>query len=197
MSNPDYKQTLEQLRRRFNQLRDQRHAMKDEMVGLIKTIEGLAALCGEAPNIVPPIEVMEADAGKLMAESWLKYMPFVDALRTALRLIYPNAFTTSEIRELLRRVGYPIDEKSDPMVSLNVSLKRLREGGEVEAVSKNMRKAYKWAFKNELTPPPGYIVAQKVDWGALVREADGKGDEVADDHPLNRLRRTLPPLSEK
>ncbi len=187
MTSPDYKQTLEQLRSRYNDLRDKREAMKAEMVSLIKTIEGLASLCGEPPNIVPPIEVMETDAGRLLAESWLKYMPFVDAIRTALRIIYPTAFTTSELRELLKRVGYPIDGKSEPMVALNVALKRFHDAGEVEIVSKDLRKAYKWAFKNELSPPPGYR-AGNIDWGAIVRGADGTGDDLSEDHPLNRLR---------
>jgi hypothetical protein len=192
---PDYKQTLESLRRRYSSLRDQRRAVTAEMIGLIRTIQGLAALCGEAPSVAPLEETMEADAGRLMAESWLRYMPFVDAIRTALRIIYPTAFTTSELREFLRRAGYPIDTKTDIMIALNVSLRRFHEGGEVEIVSKDGRKAYKWAFKNEMSPPPGYPGSQNIDWEALVRGINTSNDEISDDRqpigPAGRPKRAI------
>jgi len=182
VANPTYKQTLDQLRQRYQDLREQRRALKTEMIGLIKTIEGLSALCGEAPGIVPPEEEMAAKATTMMAESWLKYMPFVDAIRTALRMVYPNAFTTSELRELLKRAGYPIEAKTDPMVALNVALKRFVDAGEAEVTTKGQwRKAYKWAFKNEMTPPP---VLETIDWEALVQEADRTADEISEQHPL-------------
>lgn len=107
-----------------------------------------------------------------MAESWLRYMPFVDAIRTALRIIHPSAFTTSELKELLRRAGYPIEAKTDFMVALNVALRRFHDAGEVEIVNKKGRKAYKWAFKNEMTPPPGYVGSPNIDWEALVHGSD-------------------------
>jgi hypothetical protein len=142
------------------------------MIGLVRTIQGLSALCGEAPDIVPLEETMEADAGRLMTESWLRYMPFVDAIRAALRIIYPSAFTTSELREFLRRAGYPIETKTDFMVALNVALRRFHDAGEVEIVGKEGRKAYKWAFKNEMTPPPGNPGSPNIDWEMLVRRTD-------------------------
>lgn len=169
---PNYKQTLERLRDRYNSLRDQRRAVTTEMIGLTGTIQALAAMCGEAANVVPLEETMEADAGRLVTKSWLRYMPFVDAVRTALRIIYPSAFTTSELKELLRRAGYPIETKTDFMVALNVALRRFYDSGEVEIVGKDGRKAYKWAFKHELSPTPGYPGAPSVDWEAFVRSAD-------------------------
>jgi hypothetical protein len=169
---PDYKQTLERLRDRYNSLRDNRRAVTAEMIGLTRTIQALAALCGEVPSVVPLDEVLEADAGRLITELWLRYMPFVDAIRTALRIIYPSAFTTSELKEFLRRAGYPMETKTDFMVALNVALRRFYDSGEVEIADKDGRKAYKWAFKNEMAPPPGYASFPSVDWEAFVRRAD-------------------------
>jgi hypothetical protein len=179
----DYKRTLDQLRQRYRDLYVQRRALKAEMISLIKTIEGLSVLCNETPGIVPPEEILEGDAAKRMAKSWLQYMPFVDAIRTALRIIYPTAFTTSELRELLKRAGYPIESKSDPMVALNVALKRFFDAGEVEIVTKGQwRKAYRWAFKNEMAPPPSPL--ETINWEAVVRDADRSGDDISEEHPL-------------
>jgi hypothetical protein len=185
MTIPDYKATLGTLRLRYKELLISQRKTRDEIKGLAKTIVALSALCGEEPSIDRPEEELAPDAGKLMTESWLKYMPFVDAVRTALRMVAPTAFTTSELRELLVRAGYPVHTKTDFMVALNVALKRFRDSEEVEIASKDGRKAYKWAFKNEMSLPPEYET--RIDWEALVREADRTQDEFADDHPLREI----------
>jgi hypothetical protein len=168
MAIPDYKATLDRLRGRYEELSISRREIDEESAGLAKTIEALAALCGEESDI-DELQPTSLSAGRLMAESWLKYMPFADAVRTALRIIAPLAFTTSELKEFLTRAGYPVHTKSDFMVALNVALKRLHDSEEVEITSKYDRKAYKWAFKNEMTPPPGYKPI--VNWEKLVSVA--------------------------
>src|SRR5262249_45366041 len=159
-----YKDTLDELRRRYAEVFRQRRAMTQELSDLAKTIEGLAALCGEKPGIPRPED--EAEAAKLMAASWLKFVPFADAVRIALRMVAPFPITALELRGLLSRAGYPINQKTDPMVSLNVALTRLRDSEEVEIAEKEGRKAYRWAFRNELRPSSS---AAQIDWEALVR----------------------------
>lgn len=181
MANRKYKDTLDDLRARYNDIFQQRCVMKRELSNLAKSIEGLAALCGEEPNIPKPGQRVDLEAAKLMAESWLKFMPFADAVRTALRIVAPVAFTTSELRGFLSRAGYPIDAKTDPMVSLNVALKRLHDSEEVEIVPKEGRKAYKWAYKNEMTPTPDE--KPRIDWEALLRTANQFGFTIAELDP--------------
>jgi len=191
VSATDYNRTLEQLRRRYGELRDQRRKITAEMIRLIKIIQELAALCGEPAEVLPPEQQLETDASRLLAESWLRYMPFVDAIRTALRIVYPNAFTTSELRELLKRSGYAIESKSDPIVALNVALNRFVDAGEVEITTKDeWRKGYRWAFKNELTPPPSAPWEPKIDWKALVHDADETSNKRASDPRNSKLRRS-------
>lgn len=176
-----YKHTLDELRERYNDIFNKRRVMKRELYNLAKTIEGLAALCGEESNIPKPGERVDTEAAKLMAESWLKFMPFADAVRTALRIVAPVAFTTSELRGFLSRAGYPIDAKTDPMVSLNVALKRLHDSEEVEIVDKDGRKAYRWGYKNEMTPTPNE--RPKIDWEGLLRTANQYGYTIAELDP--------------
>jgi hypothetical protein len=185
MNRPDYPVILGHLRNRYRQLDSEITERLAEKTALSKAIHTLSAVCGEPPNIDVMGQPSVPDPGKLMAESWLKFMPFVDAIRTALRMISPLAFTTSELKELLTRAGYPVHTKNDFMVALNVALKRFHDQEEVEIASKDGRKAYRWAYKNEMSPPPGY--QPLIDWEALVSEADKSQDEIADDHPMRRL----------
>src|SRR6267154_6631618 len=106
MPAPNYKETLDNLRLRYKELCLVYRKTGEELDGLVKTIEALSALCGEYPNIDRTEEAIAADAGRLMAQSWLRHMPFTDAIRTALRTVAPIPFTTSELRELLTRAGY-------------------------------------------------------------------------------------------
>src|SRR5262249_3023484 len=122
----------------------------------------------------------EAEAAKLMAASWLKFVPFADAVRIALRMVAPFPITALELRGLLSRAGYPINQKTDPMVSLNVALTRLRDSEEVEIAEKEGRKAYRWAFRNELRPSSS---AAQIDWEALVRTANQFGYTIAELDP--------------
>lgn len=181
MSKNKYKETLDELRERYNDIFHKRRAMKKELYNLAKSIEGLAALCGEEPNIPKPGERFDTEAAKLMNESWLKHMPFADAVRTALRIVAPVAFTPPELREFLSRAGYPIYAKTDPMVSLNVALKRLHDSEEVEIIDKDGRKAYRWAYKNEMTPTPDE--KPKIDWEAFLRTANQFGYAIAELYP--------------
>lgn len=151
---------LATLRARYTEIIANIELEKEELASLQTTIEALSALCSEAPNIRQLDEVPAA--GRILMESWLKHMPFADAIRTGLRIVAPSAFTTSELKELLARAGYPIHLRTEPMVALNVALKRMLEAGEVEVVDKDGRNAYMWAFKNELPPPPGS--KPNIDW---------------------------------
>ncbi len=181
MTRSKYKETLDDLRGRYNDIFQQWHLMKKDLTNLAKSIEGLAALCGEEPNIPKPGDRVNSETAKLMAEYWLKYMPFADAVRTALRIVAPVAFTTSELRGFLFRAGYPIEAKTDPMVSLNVALKRLHDSEEVEIVDKDGRKAYKWAYKNEMTPTPDE--KPTIDWEAFLRTANQFGYAITELDP--------------
>ncbi len=180
---------LGNLRNRYRQLDSEITERLAEKNGLSKAIHTLSAVCGEPPNIDVMGQPSVPDPGKLMAEEWLKYMPFVDAIRTALRMISPDAFTTSELKELLTRVGYPVHTKSDFMVALNVALTRFHDQEEVEVVSKDGRKAYRWAYKREMRPVPGS--KPMIDWEALVSQADKSQDELAEDHPVRSLANNM------
>ena len=69
MSLSKYKQTLDELRERYNDIFQQRRLMKRELYNLAKSIEGLAALCGEESNIPKPGERVDTETAKLMASS--------------------------------------------------------------------------------------------------------------------------------
>lgn len=181
MSQRNYKETLNELQERYRSLFQRRREMKSELYNLAKSIEGLAALCGEEPNIPKLTDTDATEVAGLLAESWLKHMPFADAVRTALRIVAPIAFTTSEIRGFLSRAGYPIDLKTDPMVSLNVALKRLHDSEEVEVVDKEGRKAYRWAYKYEMAPLPDE--KPRIDWEAFLRTANQFGYAIAELDP--------------
>lgn len=182
MTQTDYRQTLQALRERYRAILQRRREMQSELHNLAKSIEGLAALCGEKPDIPKAEDALGAEVATLMAESWLKYMPFADAIRTALRIVAPVAFTTSELRGFLSRAGYPIEAKTDPMVALNVALKRLHDSEEVEVVDKDGRKAYRWAYKYEMTPTPDE--KPRIDWEARLRTANQFGYTIAELDPL-------------
>jgi hypothetical protein len=85
--------------------------------------------------------------------------------------------------------------KTDPMVSLNVALRRLLESSEVEIVDKDTRKAYRWAFKNEMTPPPSLRPTR--DWEALLRTANEFGYELARFYPEAANDRFAPEKASK
>jgi hypothetical protein len=178
---------LANLRNRYRQLENEITERTIEKTALSKAIQTLSAVCGEPANIDILGRPTATDPAKAMTESWLRYMPFADAIRTALRIISPLAFTTSELREMLVRAGYPIETKPDFMIALNVALKRLHDSEEVEIVSKDMRKAYRWAFKNELQPPPPLGDSPLIDWEGIVKQTDKSQDELADDHPVRKL----------
>jgi hypothetical protein len=169
-----YKRTLDNLRERYLDVLAERNAMTIELAGLARSIEGLAALCGEEPT-VPSADPHDTNLTKAMAEAWLKYMGFADACRTALKIVAPSALTTSDIREMLTRAGYPIERRTDPMVSINVCMHRLVKAEEVEpVVLENGHKAFRWAFRNEL--PQGYQEGLQI-WNAIrARKQEGGND---------------------
>ncbi|HTC95966.1 MAG TPA: hypothetical protein VK699_21165 [Terriglobales bacterium] len=169
-----YKVALDELRERYVEVWDERHQLTKEMIGLSKSIEGLSALCGEDPEIPPIDSPDEFDLVRAMAAAWLKHMAFADACRTALRIVYPTALTPSDVRGMLTLAGYPLERRTDPMVAINVCLKRLVDSEEAEVVSlPNGRKAYRWAFKNEMPPLPN---ASTVDWEKLIGQEWGEKD---------------------
>ena len=154
-----YKQSLNSLRERFDHLYEQRQASSKELVSLAKTIQELATLCGEDPDL--PSLGVDISPEWILIRAWLSCMPFADAIRTALRIIHPTAFTTPELRGFLLRAGYPLETRTDPIISLNVALKRMVDAGEVLVVPKEgSRKAYQWAFKNERLPAENFDYAE-------------------------------------
>jgi len=186
-----YKQTLDDLRERYMSVFQQWRQTEGDLRNLAKSIEGLAALCGEEPNIIRPGEIFDVGVSSAMAELWLKAMPFADAVRTALRIVAPVGFTPSELRGFLARAGYPINAKTDPMVSLNVALKRLHDSEEVETIEKEGRKVYRWAHKNELAPLPDD--KPKVDWESFLRTASHFGHVIAELDPEAATRAFMEP----
>ena len=151
VAHESYTRSLSTFRERFNSLYEDRQNITKELISLARTIQELATLCGEEPDI--PSLGADTSPNWILINAWLGCMPFAEAIRTALRIIYPTAFTTPELREFLARVGYPLENRTDPMISLNVALKRMADAGEVVVVPKDgVRKAYQWAFKNEHPP---------------------------------------------
>lgn len=58
-----------------------------------------------------------------------------------------DAFTTSDVREELNKLGGSLAEQSNPLATINAVLNRLHEQGFVEETVKNGRKA--WARKRK------------------------------------------------
>jgi hypothetical protein len=152
MSVEHYKQMLDELRDRYLEVSHRRDGLNRELATLAKSIEGLSALCGEESGI--PDAEMPTHLTNEVAKAWIKYMGFADACRAVLR-IAPSGLTPPEIRDALEMVGFPIEHRTNIMVSINVLMNRLIDAEEVEPITRDdAKKAYRWMWKRELTPTP-------------------------------------------
>jgi hypothetical protein len=148
----DYRQMLDNLRSRYLDILHRRDGLNRELTFVAKSIEGLSALCGEESGIPDP--EIPAELTNEVAKSWIKHMGFADACRSMLR-IAPSGLTPPEIRDALEMVGFPIELRTNIMVSINVLMTRLVESEEVEAITReDGRKVYRWLWKGELSPTP-------------------------------------------
>jgi hypothetical protein len=152
MNPGDYKQVLDDLRSRYLDILHRRDRLNRELTFLAKSIEGLSALCGEESGIPDP--EIPGELTNEVAKSWIKLMGFADACRSMLR-IAPSGLTPPEIRNALEMVGFPIEHRTNIMVSINVLMTRLVESEEVEPITReDGKKAYRWLWKGELSPTP-------------------------------------------
>jgi hypothetical protein len=165
------KQVLEDLKKRRDSVVAERRALEEEFATLTKTIEGLEALCASDSE-----EAFHAPANLKetlkVAEQWIKHMPFADAVRTALKVSL-SPLTPVEVRKMLESAGFPIHQRTDPMVGINVCLKRLVNADEVEMVNYEGRKAYRWIWKHA----PALSRTTEVE--ALIRTMNRHGSGIA------------------
>src|SRR6266851_8274439 len=117
MNSADYAKMLDQLRNRYLDVLYRRDALNDELKGIAKSIEGLSALTGEK-SVVPDPHLPSQLASEVF-KSWIKHLGFSDACRAVLR-IAPSGLSPTEIRDTLAMVGFPIEERSNAMVSVHV-----------------------------------------------------------------------------
>jgi hypothetical protein len=145
------RQVLEALKKRRDDVVRRRRALEGEFATLNRTIDGFTALCSPE-NDKPPQSPANLEETLAFAESWIRHMPFAEAVRTALK-VSSSPLAPTDVRELLIGAGFPLLERSAPMISINVCLKRLVESDEAEVVETGGKKKYSWIWENS---PSGF-----------------------------------------
>jgi hypothetical protein len=142
---------LEALKKRRDDVVRRRRALDGEFATLNRTIDGLTALCSPE-NEKPPQSPASLEETLAFAESWIRHMPFAEAVRTALK-VSSLPLTPTDVRDLLVGAGFPLFERSNPMISINVCLKRLVESEEAEPGETGGKRTYRWIWENS---PSGF-----------------------------------------
>jgi hypothetical protein len=159
MTTSDYKRMLDELRSRYLDVLHRRDGLNEELKGIAKSMEGLSALTGE--KTIPTDPSLPSQMTSEVFRSWIKYMGFADACRAVLR-IAPSGLTPTEIRDTLVMVGFPIEQRTNVMISIHVFLARAIKADEVDEIKgPNGEKAYQWLWKDELSPTPDQMEKYK------------------------------------
>jgi hypothetical protein len=174
MKTSDYKKMLDEMRSQYLEVLHRRDKLTQELKGIAKSIEGLSALTGDKSAIPDPSLPLELVSE--VFKSWIKYMGFADACRAVLR-IAPSGITPIELRDTLAIVGFPIEERTNAIVSVHVFLERAIKAEEVEQMNRqDGEKAYRWLWKNELTPTPSVLDRYK-EYEKLIKTWKAFGHE--------------------
>jgi hypothetical protein len=183
MNSYDYAEVLDQLRGRYLEVLHRRDALNEELKGIAKSIEGLSTLTGEGS--IAPDPTLPSQLASDIFRSWIKYMGFSDACRAVLR-IAPSGLTPTEIRDTLAMVGFPLEKRSNAIVSVHVFLDRAIKAEEVgEILRDDGEKAYQWRWKHELTPTPDEIEKYRAYERLIkLRKAFGQWDVNDPENPI-------------
>jgi hypothetical protein len=130
----DYKDLLAKLEARFAELRRQRVEIDREMMGLVKTIEGLKVLAQKPPpptiSPPPPPPISESTG-------------FTEKVRGILKSNENRKLSPTEIRDALVSSGGEEDSKT-VLIQVHNTLKRLIDQNEVFETQTNEGKLYSW-----------------------------------------------------
>jgi chromosome segregation ATPase len=121
----DYKKTLERARRELAQLLKQREELDQRLLKLQKSIEGLAALCGEEDHSLQslPDDLRDPDGQGSITESILIFLQ---------SNIVPAK--VPEIRDALKEEGFDPEKYSNFLTVIHNTLHRLARQGQVMKV---------------------------------------------------------------
>jgi hypothetical protein len=151
MNTTTARQVLEGLKKRRDDVIRRRRTLDAEFATLNRTIDGFTALC--SPENDNPIESRaNLEETLAFAESWIRHMPFAEAVRTALK-VSSQPVTPTDVRDILIGANFPLFERSAPMISINVCLKRLVDSEEVELTEIDGKKRYRWIWEHS---PAGF-----------------------------------------
>lgn len=183
MKSTHYTEILDELRSRYLDVLRRRDGLNEELKSVAKSIEGLSSLTGEESTVPDP--TLPSQLASEIFKSWIKYMGFADACRVVLR-IAPSGLTPTEIRDTLAMAGFPLQGRTNVMVSIHVFLDRAIKAEEVEGVTRNDgEKAYQWLWKDELTPTPEQMEKYR-EYERLIklRKAFGQWDVNDPNNPM-------------
>jgi hypothetical protein len=122
------RQKLETLRTRRDELDAEREEINLQVVQIEQLVENLAPLADEAPfDDVDPL--IPANLGDLN---------LADACREILKVSSTN-LTPIQMRDILAKNDYKLDQYSNPLASIHGVLKRMAESGEIEATPHEKR----------------------------------------------------------
>jgi hypothetical protein len=123
MSEEDYRQTLRELLREYEQMSKRKAEIDARIAQLLQAIGSLSRLC----NLVPTVRLGLTDACRMV-------------LKAA-----GHPLTAVEVRMQLEAMGFDISHYANPLASIHIVLRRLCRSGEANfAPRPHARPAYGW-----------------------------------------------------
>jgi hypothetical protein len=124
----EFQAALEKARQELKQIETDEQRLAQRKAQLLHSIAGLAALCGEVPEI--------------------QSMTLADAIRN----VFQNAFyadpkhglTPREVRQQLRSFGFDLNQFAHAMGSIHTAIKRMLASGELEPFGDPDFGGYRW-----------------------------------------------------
>ena len=130
-----YGQDLERAMNDLAKLTKQREELETQIARTKRKVALLSQLCDETGELAP---IPDLDLGGL-----------TEACATVLRGARKEWMNTTEIKEALRELGYPLDKYKAPMASITTTVSRMVDSGEVVVSPRTNPGAaeYKWVGK--------------------------------------------------
>ena len=129
MVKENYKLALQSAREELEKLLKQRAKIDDRIAHLQRTVGGLAALCDETDHS----KKLRLDFAGLFDFSGRVPVQPEQGMTNAIRTILAKAQfprTAPQIRDILSRAGFKMDEYASPLAPIHNTLKRLEKQGE-------------------------------------------------------------------
>lgn len=165
MTSESYRRAFTQAQQELAQTIAERDERNAKIVQLKQTIRILGELLDEDPDQIEQlINIDEGGKPSGITNTVRATMQFAKANN------YPEALTVSDLKELMTGRGFDFTGQANPLASLTTVLRRLRQNGEVEELTRSDgKRAYVWKANITRAYVPRGSLAEK-----FFAEADAK-----------------------